>query len=140
MARRGTRKARRRRSPRSIKILNVAEAYLQGSYLTQLAFGTSPIAFFLGQTTAGSGFGNLAGGGPAGFVSGGGIGLVELIKDPSAFGQVMSNVSDPTKVVETAIKSAVTNVGFRMAKKALARPIRSFNTQIAKPLGIGVSL
>lgn len=140
MARRGTRKARRRRSPKSIKVLNVAEAYLQGSYLTQLAFGTGPLQFFLGQTSAGSGFGNIAGGGAAGFVSGGGIGLVELVKDPSAFGQVMSNLSNPTAIVETAIKSAVTNAGFRMARRALRRPINSFNRQIARPLGLGVTL
>jgi hypothetical protein len=141
MARRGARKARRRRSPKSIKILNVAEAYLQGSYLTQLAFKTNPISFFLGGGAGGStGFGHLAAGGVPGFVSGGGIGITELVRDPSVFGQIMTNVSNPTRVVETAIKSAVTNAGFRMAKRALRRPINSFNRQIARPLGLGVTL
>ena len=140
MARRGARKARRRRSPRSIKLLNVAEAYLQGSYLTQLAFRTNPINFFLGSTTAGAGFANVFGGGTPGLVSGSAIGITEIVKDPNMLGQVFQNMASPSAIVETAIKSAVTNASFRMAKRALRRPISSFNRQIAKPLGLGVTL
>lgn len=141
MARRGARKARRRRSPRTIKILNVAEAYLQGSYLTSLAFRTTPLQFFLGGSAGtGTGFAHLASGGSPGFVSGPGIGLVELVKDPSSFADIMANVSNPQAIVETAIKSAVTNAGFRAARRALRRPINSFNRQIARPLGLGVVL
>ena len=140
MARRGARKARRRRSPKSVKLLNVAEAYLQSSFLTQLAFKTNPINFFLGSTSAGSGIQNVFGGGSPGFVSGPAIGITELVQDPNLLGQVFMNMASPKAVVETAIKSAVTNASFRMAKRALRRPIASFNREVARPLGIGVTL
>jgi len=51
MARR--KKASRRRSPRSVSLLNVAESYAYANILTSGLMGTSPVGFVTGATDLG---------------------------------------------------------------------------------------
>lgn len=124
---RKTRAAPRRRSPKAIGILNTAEGLYQANILTKLAFNLNPLQFALGDAVPGYG-------------SGGGTSLTELIKDPSRFEQVAARVANPELVVKAGIMSAVGNVGFRLGRKFLRRPISQINTKIMNPLALGVKL
>jgi hypothetical protein len=74
--------ASRRRTPKSIGILNTAEGLYQANILTRLAFNLNPLQFALGDAVPGYGSAN-------------GTSLTELIKDPSRFDQVAARVSNP---------------------------------------------
>jgi hypothetical protein len=119
--------APRRRTPKSIGILNTAEGVYQANILTKLAFNLNPLQFALGDAVPGYG-------------SGGGTSLTELIKDPSRFEQVAARVSNPELVVKAGIMSAVGNAGFRLGRRFLRRPISQINTKIMAPLSLGVRL
>ena len=127
MARKMARRAPRRRTPKSIGILNTAEGLYQASILTKLAFNLNPLQFALGDAVPGYG-------------SGGGTSLTELIKDPSRFEQVAARVSNPELVVKAGIMSAIGNAGFRLGRRFLRRPISQINTNIMNPLALGVKL
>tara|TARA_Y100001938_G_scaffold143759_1_gene217093 strand:- start:25 stop:408 length:384 start_codon:yes stop_codon:yes gene_type:complete len=127
MARKMARRAPRRRTPKSIGILNTAEGLYQASILTKLAFNLNPLQFALGDAVPGYG-------------SGGGTSLTELIKDPSRFEQVAARVSNPELVVKAGIMSAIGNAGFRLGRRFLRRPISQINTKIMNPLALGVKL
>ena len=47
---------------------------------------------------------------------------------------------NPENIINIAVKSAVANVSFRLAKRALRRPVNLLNRQIFKPLALGVKL
>ena len=119
--------APRRRTPKSIGILNTAEGLYQANILTKLAFNLNPLQFALGDAVPGYG-------------SGGGTSLTELIKDPSRFEQVAARVANPELVVKAGIMSAVGNAGFRLGRRFLRRPISQINTKIMAPLSLGVRL
>jgi hypothetical protein len=127
MARKMARRAPRRRTPKSIGILNTAEGLFQANILTKLAFNLNPLQFALGDAVPGYG-------------SGGGTSLTELIKDPSRFEQVAARVANPELVVKAGIMSAVGNAGFRLGRRFLRRPISQINTKIMNPLALGVKL
>lgn len=127
MARKMARRAPRRRTPKSIGILNTAEGLYQASILTKLAFNLNPLQFALGDAVPGYG-------------SAGGTSLTELIKDPSRFEQVAARVSNPELVVKAGIMSALGNAGFRLGRRFLRRPISQINTKIMNPLALGVRL
>ena len=119
--------APRRRTPKSIGILNTAEGLYQANILTRLAFNLNPLQFALGDAVPGYGSPN-------------GRSLTELIKDPSRFDQVAARVSNPELVVKAGIMSAVGNAGFRLGRRFLRRPISQINTKIMNPLALGVKL
>ena len=119
--------APRRRTPKSIGILNTAEGLYQANILTRLAFNLNPLQFALGDAVPGYGAPN-------------GTSLTELIKDPSRFDQVAARVSNPELVVKAGIMSAVGNAGFRLGRRFLRRPISQINTKIMNPLALGVKL
>ena len=119
--------APRRRTPKSIGILNTAEGLYQAHILTRLAFNLNPLQFALGDAVPGYGSPN-------------GTSLTELIKDPSRFDQVAARVSNPELVVKAGIMSAVGNAGFRLGRRFLRRPISQINTKIMNPLALGVKL
>ena len=127
MAPRKRRMAPRRRTPKSIGILNTAEGLYQANILTKLAFNLNPLQFALGDAVPGYGSAN-------------GTSLTELIKDPSRFDQVAARVSNPELVVKAGIMSAVGNAGFRLGRRFLRRPISQINTKIMNPLALGVKL
>ena len=128
MARRGRRKAPRRRSPKTIKILNIAEAFVQANIVTSELMKVDPITFLVGDA------------GPTLMASGGGISLLEIAKRPDLLATIGQRAMNPERIINIAVKSAVANIGFRFAKRALRRPINMLNHSIFKPLALGVSL
>jgi hypothetical protein len=126
MARRRSPKRRVRRN-RNFKILKAAEAFAQANIVTESLMSTNALEFALGDLGVG-------------FSSGGGISLKELITQPRLIGVVGQRASNPEILLGIAVKSAVTNFGFRFASKALSRPIRMMNNNVLKPLALGVQL
>ena len=143
MARR--KKSARRRSPKTTSLLNVAEAYAQANVLTSGALGTSPVGFVMGATDLGfkeQGLGaGVLGRGQTTMVSvgGGSISLGDIVSQPDqAFGIIQSNVMNNWQGM--ILQSAGINIGFRLGKRLLRRPISSVNRNIFKQLGLGVRL
>ena len=106
----------------------MAEAAVQGKIVTTQLAGVSLDKFILGDA------------GPSLMVAGGGISLLEIAKRPDLLGTIGERAMNPEKIINIAIKSAVANVGFRFAKRALRRPINMMNRMVFKPLALGVSL
>jgi len=126
MARR--KKTQRRRSPRTFKLLGLAEAAVQANIVTKELAGVNVVQFVAGDT------------GPSLMASGGGISLLEIAKRPELLSTIGERAMNPERIINIAIQSAVANVGFRFAKKALRRPINMMNKMVFKPLALGVSL
>ena len=106
----------------------MAEAAVQANIVTEELAGVNVVQFIAGDA------------GPSLMVKGGGISILELAKRPELLGTIGQRAMNPEKIINIAIKSAVANVGFRFAKKALRRPINLMNRTVFKPLALGVSL
>jgi len=126
MARR--RKVARRRRSRGIKLLGLAEAAVQASIVTEELADVNIVQFIAGDA------------GPSLQVAGGGMSLLEIAKRPELLQTIGSRAMNPEKIINIAIKSAIANVSFRFAKRALRRPINMMNRMVFKPLALGVSL
>ncbi len=133
MARR--RKAKRRRGPKQFSVINALEAYAYANLLTEGLAGTSPVAFI----TSGS---DIAYGSTNGAMTVSGvdqISLSEMITHPgAAFMGMQTNFM--SNYQNMAVQAIGIGVGFKVAKKLLRRPISRVNSQIMKPLGIGIKL
>jgi hypothetical protein len=142
MARR--KKSARRRSPKTTSLLNVAEAYAQANVLTMGALNTTPVGFVMGATDLGFKSESMQAGmlGRASTmvsVGAGSISLGDIVSQPDqAFGIIQSNVMNNWQGM--IVQSAGINIGFRLGKKLLRRPISSVNRNIFKQLGLGVRL
>jgi len=130
MARKQARRmAPRRRRNNGIKILNIAEGYLQANIVTQKLMNVNPIEFIAGSA------------GPTLMATNpGGISLLEIAKDPSLIETIGKRATNPETLLNIAVMSAVTNVGFKFAKRALRRPVNMLNRTVFRPLALGVSL
>ena len=128
MARRRTTKKRVRRSPKTFKLLGLAEAAVQGNIVTTQLAGVNLGTFILGDA------------GPTLMASGGGISLLEIAKNPDLLSTIGARAMNPERIINIAVQSAVANLGFRFAKRALRRPINMMNRMVFKPLALGVSL
>ncbi len=126
-ARNGKKKAVRRRK-QGIKLLNIAETFVQGNIITQGVFGTNPVSFVFGDA------------GPTFAVGGGGISIVELVRDPSLLETVGSRLMQPERVLTMGLKSAGANVAFRFGRRFLRNSINRMNRDVFTPLNIGVKL
>jgi hypothetical protein len=122
------RKAPRRRRDTSFRILSAAEGYVQANIVTEQLMDVSPIQFVFGDA------------GPSFAVSGGGISLIEIARNPALLGTIGARAMSPDTILNIAGKSALANFGFRFARKILRRPIAQMNRQVFKPLGMGVKL
>jgi len=120
--------ARRRRKPQGIKLLNVAEGFVQANIVTQTLMDVDPIRFLVGDA------------GPTLMVGGGGISLLEIAKRPDLLVTIGARAMNPENIINIAVKSAAANIGFRLAKRALRRPVNLLNRQIFAPLSLGVKL
>lgn len=118
----------RRRRNNGVKLLGVAEAFVQANIVTQELMDVNPVQFVLGDA------------GPKYTVQGGGISLLELARRPELIGEIGKRAMNPERILNIAVMSALTNVGFKFAKKALRRPINLMNRSVFKPLALGVSL
>jgi len=120
--------APRRRRNNGVKLLGVAEAYIQANIVTQQLMDVNPIQFIVGDA------------GPTLQVAGGGVSLLELAKNPALLGPIGKRAMNPEKIINIAVMSALANVSFKFAKRALRRPINLMNRSVFKPLSLGVSL
>ena len=140
MARR--RKSSPRRRSRSVSLLNVAESYAYANILTSGLMGTTPVGFItgasdLGYKTPSVGAG-LAMASPI-MVGGESLSLGDIVSSPEmAFSVMQSNAMNNWQSM--IVRSAGINIGFRLGKRLLRRPISSVNRQIFKPLGAGFKL
>ena len=140
MARR--KKASRRRSPRSVSLLNVAESYAYANILTSGLMGTSPVGFVTGATDLGYKAAPSLGIGKDSSmiqVGAGAISLGDIVSSPDqAFGIVQSNFMNNYQ--QMAVQSIGVGIGFKLGKRLLRRPISNVNRNIFKPLGAGFKL
>lgn len=120
--------APRRRRNNGVKLLGLAEAYVQANIVTQQLMDVNPIQFVVGDA------------GPTLMASGGSISLLEIAKRPDLLGTIGARAMNPERLINIAVMSAVTNVGFKFAKRALRRPINLMNRAVFRPLALGVSL
>ena len=141
MARR--KKASRRRSPRAVSLLNVAESYAYANILTSGLMGTTPVGFVTGATDLGMKMVSDSVGGynTSSMVSvgGGAISLGDIVSAPDqAFGIVQNNFMNNYQAM--AVQSLGIGISFRLGKRLLRRPISNVNRNIFKPLGAGFKL
>ena len=132
MARR--KKAKRRRSPKTISLLNIAESYAYASVLTGGLMGNSPVGI-LGFD--GSGAGGVAGYGMT--TTNGAMTLQSIIADPGSSFDSMSSMF-MANYQAMAVSSIGIGLTFKFARKLLRAPIANVNRNLMKPLGIGVRL
>ena len=141
MARR--KKASRRRSPRAVSLLNVAESYAYANVLTSGLMGTTPVGFVTGATDLGMKMvpDRVGGYDTSSMVMSGGdsISLGDIVSAPdAAFGIVQNNFMNNYQAM--AVQSIGIGLSFRLGKRLLRRPISNVNRNIFKPLGAGFKL
>ena len=141
MARR--KKASRRRSPRVVSLLNVAESYAYANVLTSGLMGTTPVGFVTGATDLGMKMvpDRVGGYDTSSMVMSGGdsISLGDIVSAPdAAFGIVQQNFMNNYQAM--AIQSIGIGLSFRLGKRLLRRPLSNVNRNIFKPLGAGFKL
>jgi len=132
MARR--KKSRRRRSPKTISLLNIAESYAYASVLTGGVMGNSPIGvlgFDGAGATGGAGYGMVT--------TNGSMTLQSIISDPGSSFDSMSSMF-MANYQAMAVSAIGIGITFKFAKKLLRKPIANVNRNLIKPLGIGVRL
>ena len=132
MARR--KKAKRRRSPKTISLLNIAESYAYASVLTGGLMGNSPVGIL--------GFDGSGAAGGAGYgmtTTNGAMTLSSIVSDPgSSFDSMSANFMANYQAM--AVSAIGIGITFKFAKKLLRKPISNVNRNLMKPLGIGVRL
>ena len=132
MARR--KKAKRRRSPKTISLLNIAESYAYATVLTGGVMGNSPIGVL--------GFDGSAGGAGYGMTTTSGAGamtLQSIVSDPGSSFDSMSSMF-MANYQAMAVSAIGIGITFKFAKKLLRKPIANVNRNLLKPIGIGVRL
>jgi len=132
MARR--KKAKRRRSPKTISLLNIAESYAYASVLTGGVMANSPVGVL--------GFDGSGAAGGAGYgmtTTNGAMTLQSIVSDPgSSFDSMSSNFMANYQAM--AVSAIGIGITFKFAKKLLRKPIANVNRNLLKPIGIGVRL
>jgi phosphosulfolactate phosphohydrolase-like enzyme len=132
MARR--KKAKRRRSPKTISLLNIAESYAYASVLTGGVLANSPVGVL--------GFDGSGAAGGAGYgmtTTNGAMTLSSIVSDPgTSFDSMSANFMANYQAM--AVSAIGIGITFKFAKKLLRKPISNVNRNLMKPLGIGVRL
>ena len=129
MARR--RKAKRRRSPKTMSLINLAESYAYATTITCGVFGNSPVGLL--------GFDGGGVGSTAMTTTNGGLSLQSIISEPgSSFDTMQANFTANYQAM--AVQAIGIGLTFKFAKKLLRKPISNVNRNLMKPLGIGVRL
>jgi hypothetical protein len=140
MARR--RKSSPRRRSRSQSLINLAESYAYADTLTSGVMGTSPIGFFTGAADIGYKTPSVGAGlmqaSPV-MVGAEAISLADITTSPGqSFNVMQSNFQ--ANYMNMFYRAAAINVGFKLGKRLLRRPISNVNRNIFKPLGAGFKL
>ena len=129
MARR--KKATRRRSPKTISLMNLAESYAYASIITGGVFGNSPVGVL--------GFEGAGAGSTAMTTTNGGLTLQSIISDPgTSFDSMQANFMANYQAM--AVSAIGIGLTMKFAKKLLRKPISNVNRNIMSPLGIGVRI
>jgi len=129
MARR--KKATRRRAPKTISLINLAESYAYASVLVGGVANNTPVGFI--------GFDGAGGTAMATTNGGGSVSLSSLVADPgSSFDAMQTNFMASYQAM--AVQAIGIGITFKFAKKLLRKPIANVNRNMMKPLGIGVRL
>jgi phosphosulfolactate phosphohydrolase-like enzyme len=132
MARR--KKAKRRRSPKTISLLNIAESYAYASVLTGGVLANSPVGVL--------GFDGSGAAGGAGYgmtTTNGAMTLQSIVSDPgSSFDSMSANFMANYQAM--AVSAIGIGITFKFAKKLLRKPIANVNRNLMKPIGIGMRL
>ncbi len=139
MARRKS-KSRRRRSPKTISLYEMAVAYGNMSILSEGMLGTSPVGFVTGatdlgyKTVADQGLGVMSR-----TVSGANvISLGDIFNEPGlAMSEIMANAKE--NAVPMALASITLNTGAKIFRKVMRKPFNQAN-RVIRPLGLGVRL
>jgi len=140
MARKKT--ATRRRRPRSASLINLAESYAYANTLTSGIMGTTPIGFITGGADIGYKTPNVGAGMLAAspvMVGADQISLADITTSPGeSFNAMQSNFQ--SNYMNMFYQAAAINVGFKLGKRLLRRPISNVNRNIFLPLGAGFKL
>ena len=129
MARR--RKKSRRRSPKTISLINLAESYAYASVLVGGVANNTPVGFI--------GFDGSGSTAMATTNGGGSVSLSSLVADPgSSFDAMQTNFMANYQAM--AVQAIGIGITFKFAKKLLRKPISNVNRNIFRELGIGVRL
>ena len=128
---RGRKKVTRRR-----KVFSLVNALFAAGYANILAtnlLGTNIVSFFTGSFTPSTG--RYA----PGYVYGSGIGIRELIQDPSSIETIIDNAGK--NLVPMLMQSLTLGVTERVFKSVMRRPLARVNAGIVKPLlGAGIRI
>ena len=129
MARR--KKATRRRSPKTMSLINLAESYAYATTITSGVFGNSPVGLI--------GFGDAGVGSTAMTTTNGGLTLQSIIGDPgSSFDAMQANFTANYQAM--AVQAIGIGLTFKFAKKLLRKPISNVNRHLIAPMGLGIRL
>lgn len=132
------RKSKRRKSPRTISVLNVLESLTYASIITEGVAGTSVFGLF-GDTDLESTSVYDSGLGTSSMTWTGGSAL--------SLGDIMSQPTQAVSIMQTnfannwknmAVASFVTGITFKWGRRLMRRPISNINRNIMKPLGVGI--
>jgi Na+/serine symporter len=129
MARR--KKAKRRRSPKTISLLNLVESYAYASVITGGVMSNSPVGM-LGLGPAGTTAMVAPGGGTP-------ITLTSIVSDPGTSLDAMQ-ANFMANYQGMAVSAIGIGITMKFARKLLRKPISNVNRNLMKPLGIGVRL
>jgi len=129
MARR--RKTKRRRSPKTISLINLAESYAYATTMTSGVFGNSPVGLL--------GFGDAGMGSTAMTTTNGGLTLQSIISDPgSSFDTMQTNLTANYQAM--AVQAIGISLTAKFAKKLLRKPIANVNRNLIGPMKLGIRL
>ena len=129
MARR--KKARRRRSPKTMSLINLAESYAYATTITSGVFGNSPVGLL--------GFDGGGVGSTAMTTTNGGLSLQSIIGDPgSSFDTMQANFTANYQAM--AVQAIGIGLTFKFAKKLLRKPIANVNRNLIGPMKLGIRL
>ena len=132
------RKTKRRKSPKTISVLNVLESLTYASIITEGVAGTSVFGLFgdtdLQQSSVydqGLGTSSMT------WTGGSALSLGDIMSQPTQAVSIMqTNFANNWK--NMAVASFVTGITFKWGRRLMRRPISNINRNIMKPLGVGI--
>jgi len=134
------RKTKRRRSPKTIGLLNVLESLTYATIISEGVAGTSVFGLLgdtdLSQTSVydqGLGTSSMT------WTGGSALSLGDIVTEPTqALSIMQTNFSNNWK--NMAVASFVTGISFKWGRRLMRRPISNINRNIMKPLGVGIRI
>jgi len=132
------RKSKRRKSPKTISVLNVLESLTYASIITEGTLGTSVFGLFgdtdLAQTSV---YDQGLATSTTSWTGGSALSLGDIMSQPTQAVSIMqTNFANNWK--NMAVASFVTGITFKWGRRLMRRPISNINRNIMKPLGVGI--